>query len=209
MSTEKAITPATGPNNTMDQTKDDEDGPKHMLQNNWKFWYFEAAKDKSWEENLRVVSAFQTVEDFWSIYNHIKSATEIRMGASYFVFKDGIKPMWEDEGNRKGGRWVVAFNKNHRQHLDQYWLEALLCLIGEAFDDNGDDICGAVVDIRPKQDRISVWTADCKNKDRVIAIGLKIQERLSLKGVSQLSYEAHEATAVKSGSYAKSMHVLT
>jgi len=185
-----------------------EEAPKHHLQNSWKFWYFENTKDKSWEESLRVVSPFQTVEDFWSIYNHIKSASEIRVGASYFVFKDGIKPMWEDTLNRNGGRWLVTFNKQGRQHLDSYWLEVLLCLIGEAFDDDGDDICGAVVDIRPKQDRISIWTGNANNKERIFAIGRKIRDRLSLQGVTQMNYEVHAATANKSGSFTKPLHVL-
>lgn len=80
------------------------------------------------------MSPFQTVEDFWSVYNHIKSASEIRVGGSYFVFKDGIKPAWEDERNREGGRWLMAFNKQNRQHLDSYWLEVvrfLSFLLGE------------------------------------------------------------------------------
>ena len=49
----------------------------------------------------------------------------------------------------------------------------LLCLIGEAFDEDGDDICGAAVDVRPKADKISVWTADCAptHKDRILNIG--------------------------------------
>jgi translation initiation factor 4E len=174
----------------------DEDGTKHQLQNKWKFWYFENNKDKSWEDNLRVVSEFYTVEDFWSIYNHIKNASELRPGCSYFVFKDGIKPMWEDPVNRPGGRWLVSFDRRQRQQLDNLWLEVvsdsmnkgkwlllefkiiryfvclqLLCLIGEAFDDDGDDICGVVVDVRGKMDKISIWTSDCKNKDRIVNIG--------------------------------------
>lgn len=55
------------------------EGQKHQLQNKWKFWYFENNKDKSWEDNLRVVSEFWTVEDFWSIFNHIKSASDLRV----------------------------------------------------------------------------------------------------------------------------------
>ncbi len=102
------------------------EGQKHQLQNKWKFWYFENNKEKSWEENLRVVSEFWTVEDFWSIFNHIKSASELRTGCSYFVFKDGIKPMWEDPINRPGGRWLVSFDKRYRPQLDMHWLEVVI-----------------------------------------------------------------------------------
>jgi len=179
---------------------------KHHLQNKWKFWYFENIKDKSWEESLRVVSDFYTVEDFWSIYNHIKSASELRVGCSYFVFKDGIKPMWEDPINRPGGRWLMSFDKRLRQLLDQHWLEVLLCLIGEAFDDDGDDICGVVVDVRGKVDKISIWTRNSRNTDTILNIGRVIKQRLNLPN-GQMSYESHEATSNKTSSSAK--HMLT
>jgi len=180
---------------------------KHQLHNMWKFWYFENNKERNWEDNLRVVSPFTTVEDFWSVYNHIKSASEIRNGCSYFVFKDGLKPMWEDEGNRHGGRWLINFDRRQRNQLDDKWLEVLLCLIGEAFDEDGDDICGAVVDIRGKVDKISVWTADCKNKERIMNIGKKIKQRLQLEQSIQMTYESHSDTQTKTSSSAK--HIFT
>ena len=40
------------------------------------------------------------------------------------VCQDGIQPMWEDEQNKKGGRWLVNMNKNQRHHdLDNVWQE--------------------------------------------------------------------------------------
>jgi len=39
----------------------------------------------------------------------------------------------------------------------------LLALIGEQFD-HGDEICGAVVNIRGKQERISIWTKNASNE---------------------------------------------
>jgi translation initiation factor 4E len=182
------------------------EGQKHQLQNKWKFWYFENNKEKSWEENLRVVSEFWTVEDFWSIFNHIKSASELRTGCSYFVFKDGIKPMWEDPINRPGGRWLVSFDKRYRPQLDMHWLEVLLCLIGEAFDDDGDDICGVVVDVRGKLDKISIWTRDCENRDSIVNIGQTVKTRLQLPH-NQMTYESHLDTSNKTSSSAK--HMLT
>ena len=117
--------------NSKDPSPDKETVPaveeqKHQLQNTWTFWYFENNKNKAWEDNLRIVSSFTTVEDFWSIFNYIKSATEIRVGSSYFVFKEGIKPMWEDPQNKPGGRWILNFDKKSRQStLDNNWLEVV------------------------------------------------------------------------------------
>lgn len=51
--------------------------------------------------------------------------------------------------------------------------------IGEQLDE-GDDICGAVISIRPKLERIQIWLRD-KNKFEVVeAIGQKILKILEL-----------------------------
>ncbi|KAG6423615.1 hypothetical protein SASPL_114016 [Salvia splendens] len=42
-------------------------------------------------------------------------------------------------------------------------LILLLALIGEQFD-NGDEICGAVVNVRARQDKIALWTKNATNE---------------------------------------------
>ncbi|WAQ96153.1 IF4E-like protein [Mya arenaria] len=85
---------------------------------------------------------------------------------------DGIQPMWEDANNKNGGRWLVNLNKNQRQtELDNFWLETLLCLIGEAFEDLSDDICGATINIRGKGDKLGLWTHDARRGDATVKIG--------------------------------------
>jgi len=51
------------------------------------------------------------------------------------------------------------------------WCEQILCLIGEAFDGETDEICGAVINVRMKGDKIAVWTRDAKNADSNMRIG--------------------------------------
>lgn len=66
--------------------------------------------------------------------------------------------MWEDENNVKGGRWLVVVDKSKRnQKLDQYWLELMMAVIGEQFEDCGDLICGAVVNVRQKNDKVCLF----------------------------------------------------
>ena len=40
---------------------------KHPLQNKWALWYFKNDKSKDWAANLKVVTSFDTVEDFWGL----------------------------------------------------------------------------------------------------------------------------------------------
>jgi len=182
--------------------------PKHPLQNQWQLWYFRPGpKGSAWEDNLLDVTHFDTVEDFWALYNHIELASNLNSGSDYSIFKHGIRPMWEDTHNKMGGRWLFTFNKKGctAQQIDETWLEVLLCLIGEAFGEDSDQVCGAVINIRGKMDKISVWTNDCRNHLSINNIGKILKSRTGYK--QTISYEAHSDTIVKTGSIAK--HLLT
>ena len=39
---------------------------KHPLENEWVLWYFKPGTSKNWNENLKRVASFKSVEDFWS-----------------------------------------------------------------------------------------------------------------------------------------------
>jgi hypothetical protein len=44
----------------------------------------------------------------------------------YSIFKDEIKPMWEDAANKKTGRWVIKLQKQQINiELDQFRLETI------------------------------------------------------------------------------------
>uniref|UniRef100_A0A3P8T4K2 Eukaryotic translation initiation factor 4E family member 1c n=1 Tax=Amphiprion percula TaxID=161767 RepID=A0A3P8T4K2_AMPPE len=180
---------------------------KHPLQNRWALWYFKNDKSKSWTENLRLISKFDTVEDFWALYNHIQQPSKLGFGCDYCLFKDGIKPMWEDDRNKLGGRWLMTLNKQQRHNdLDRYWMETLLCLVGESFDEASEDVCGAVVNVRPKGDKIAIWTSNCQNRDAIMTIGQLYKERLNLPIKAMIGYQSHDDTSSKSGSTTKNMY---
>ncbi|MEQ2263710.1 Eukaryotic translation initiation factor 4E-1A, partial [Xenotaenia resolanae] len=60
------------------------------------------------------------------LYNHIQLSSNLMSGCDYSLFKDGIEPMWEDERNKRGGRWLITLTKQQRRSdLDRYWLETV------------------------------------------------------------------------------------
>lgn len=166
---------------------------KHPLQNKWALWFFKNDKTKSWQDNLRLVTSFDTVEDFWGVYNHIQAASKLQSGCDYSLFKEGIEPMWEDERNKKGGRWLVNTQKNFRQQeLDRLWLETLMLLIGESFGEYSENVCGAVVQIRQKGDKLAIWTGNASDQDANLSIGRKFKERLSLPAKLVIGYQVRK-----------------
>ena len=88
--------------------------------------------------------------------------------------QDGIEPMWEDNQNKRGGRWLITLAKQQRHtelDLGSFPSPQLLCLIGEMFDEYSDEVCGAVINIRAKGDKIAIWTREAENREGVTHIG--------------------------------------
>ncbi|XP_037778630.1 eukaryotic translation initiation factor 4E-like [Penaeus monodon] len=177
---------------------------KHPLQNTWTLWFFKIESNRSWEDCQVEIASFNTVEDFWALYNHIEPASRLKVGCDYSMFKQGIKPMWEDEHNCRGGRWLINLNKQQRStELDNFWMEVLLLMIGESFEEHSDEVCGAVVNVRGKGDKIGVWTADAKKNDSILKIGQVLKVRLNIPRQVSIGFQAHTDTMLKSGSTAK------
>lgn len=181
---------------------------KHPLQNKWTLWYFKNDRAKDWESNQKQVITFSTVEDFWALYNHIENASKLGNGCDYSLFKEGIKPMWEDAHNEHGGKWLLQMDKRNRMNaLDVVWLEIMMCLIGEAFGDSGNIVNGAVVNIRPKADKISVWLADSVKSNQIMAIGQEMKGRLRLAD-RELVFESHKDSMNRSSSSVKAKFIV-
>nr|XP_012805710.1 eukaryotic translation initiation factor 4E type 1B [Jaculus jaculus] len=181
----------------------------HPLQDRWALWFFKSDQSRAWKDNLHLVTKVNTVEDFWAMYRHIQLASKLSSGCDYALFKDGIEPMWEDSRNKRGGRWLVSLAKQQRHsELDHLWLETLLCLIGESFEEHSREVCGAVINIRTKGDKIALWTSEAENQAGVLYIGRVYKKRLGLSMKTIIGYQAHADSATKSNSLAKNKFVV-
>nr|CAG4650416.1 EOG090X0BMA [Sida crystallina] len=122
---------------------------ENRLQFTYCLWFSRRAPGKhsapqSFDQNLKIVGRFASVEQFWSTYCHIVRPCELTGHSDFHLFKDGIKPMWEDDANRCGGKWIVRLRKGLASRC---WENLILAMLGEQFM-VGDEICGAVVSIR-------------------------------------------------------------
>ncbi|KAK2642659.1 hypothetical protein Ddye_024422 [Dipteronia dyeriana] len=142
----------------------------HPLEHSWTFWFDNpSAKSKqaAWGSSMRSIYTFATVEEFWSLYNNINHPSKLVVGADFYCFKSNIEPKWEDPVCANGGKWTVI---TQRGKSDTYWLYTLLALIGEQFE-HGDEICGAVVNVRGRQEKVSLWTKNAANEAAQVSIG--------------------------------------
>lgn len=167
---------------------------KHPLQRTWTMWYDNPGGRSAWTmDRFKKISCVSTVEDFWRMYNNIMPPSGLCNGSNYHLFKEDIQPMWEDEHNRHGGKWIVAFPKGRKDSLDEYWLYLLLAMIGESFHDI-DEVCGAVVSVRKNQSKLALWTRDAgvEAQESVMKIGIMLRQVLSLDDKWKIGYQAHE-----------------
>lgn len=162
---------------------------KHPLEHSWTFWFDNpSAKSKAaaWGSTIRPIYTFSTVEDFWSVYNNIHHPSKLTTGADFHCFKNKIEPKWEDPVCANGGKWTMIFQ---RGKSDTCWLYTLLAMIGEQFD-YGDEICGAVVNVRGKQEKIAIWTKNAANEAAQLSIGKQWKEFLDYN--DQIGFIFHE-----------------
>lgn len=128
----------------------------HPLKNVWVVWYRSPGnKFQDYEKSTQKIAHFATVEEFWSIYSHLRRPNALPHVSDYHIFRKGIRPVWEDKENRKGGKWNIRLKKGVST---RYWEDLLLAIVGDQFGDAGEDLCGAVLSIRGNEDVLSVWT---------------------------------------------------
>ena len=100
-----------------------EAGEIHPLQFPWTFTYFKKIANKSYEENTYTLGTTSSVEDFWRLYVHLRRPVDERPTVcDYHVFREGIRPMWEDEANVNGGKWIVRLKKGLAA---RYWEDVV------------------------------------------------------------------------------------
>lgn len=149
-----------------------------------------------YEAGLTVIGEFETVETFCRYFNWLKPPSKLERNSNYHLFKSGIKPMWEDEANANGGKWVLTMKQNP-QLLDRCWMWLAMALIGEDLDE-GDEICGAVVSLRSKVDRIQLWTRSKEDVEKINGIGKKLVKLLDISEADGIGLEFQASISIAS-----------
>lgn len=52
-----------------------------------------------------------------------------------------------------------------------FFFSQLMLLIGESFAEYSENVCGAVVQIRQKGDKLAIWTGNASDQDANLSIG--------------------------------------
>ncbi|KAF2153484.1 IF4E-domain-containing protein [Myriangium duriaei CBS 260.36] len=158
------------------------------LKYSWVVWYRPpTSKNTDYEKSMKALCKMHTAQHFWQVYVHMKRPSSLPTVSDYHFFKDGIRPVWEDEENKKGGKWIMRLKKGV---ADRYWEDLLLAMIGDQFAEAGEEVCGAVVSVRSGEDVFSIWTKN--DGGRNVKIRETIKRVLALPPDTHITWKSHD-----------------
>ncbi|RAR03550.1 eukaryotic translation initiation factor 4e type 3-a [Stemphylium lycopersici] len=141
-----------------------------------------------------------SVKEFYQHFNNIP-VESLKLRDSIHLFHLGVKPVWEDPRNTRGGAWYFKVSKDSAA---QFWHEMCLLAVGDVLQGAvetkrasfNDDICGISYSVRWNAVQIAVWNRDAENEDgrqKLLAVILdKLSEELRPKKEESYWYKAHK-----------------
>ncbi|KAF8817496.1 translation initiation factor eIF4e [Phlegmacium glaucopus] len=171
----------------------------HPLRITWVFWFRQQRapgnKNVNYEEGIKKIAAFSSVESFWSLWTHLAPPSSLQPTTDYLLFHTGIRrPVWEDPLNLSGGKWIIRLKKGI---ADRFWEDLVMAIIGDQFDDcrsktednskskatasgksedGGEsitewpEICGCTISVRQSEDVVTIWNrvdGDVKLREQI------------------------------------------
>lgn len=127
----------------------------HYLNSVWNLWYHNP-NDNNWEmDSYHLVSDIDTIEKVWEMF-HILGTSHFQSGM-FFLMRNNIRPMWEDDKNVNGGCWSFRVSK---KDVNKTWLELTMALLGESLttsSQNALTINGISISPKKSFSIIKIW----------------------------------------------------
>lgn len=114
------------------------------------------------------------------------------------MFRHGVKPVWEDEANARGGKWMVRLRKGLASRL---WEHLIIALIADEQFQLGEEICGAVLSVRSHEDILSIWNRSANDETAKQRIKDAMRKVLMFPSHTVLEYKAHDQSMKDNSSF--------
>lgn len=112
---------------TTDKTNEfNEELLHNSFEDSWNLWYHH--KKNNWKiDGYRNIFTINTILNFWEIFNNFDTIGGL-YSKHFFLMRDNITPLWEDDCNAKGGNWSFKINTFNAPEL---WLKLSAMILGE------------------------------------------------------------------------------
>lgn len=134
-----------------------------ILNQEWKL-YFHDPNNSNWTIGSYIVlDSIKTVEEWVSIFKSFKNVWNKGM---FFLMRQYVQPIWEDDLNKHGG--CISF-KLYKNEVADYWFELSAKVIGEVLlknkNPNWEKVNGISITSKRSYCVIRIWLADDVIKD--------------------------------------------
>ncbi|KAK1349007.1 translation initiation factor 4E [Hamiltosporidium tvaerminnensis] len=145
---------------------------------------------------IRHICTLKTIENLGYFLRYLKPIESCESVCDINVFKQGIQPLWEDENNLGGGKWIIKLRKEVGHRL----LERLIIhLIKGPF--STTDVNGVVASIRPKFFILSIWTRTCPKTNEVKNIIKEIRNLLKVGNEVEVCFKDNDESLRDNSSF--------
>ncbi|KAH9904711.1 translation initiation factor eIF4e [Xylariomycetidae sp. FL2044] len=165
----------------------------HPLRDPWVFWFrppiTKANGYIEYDKTLHPMLSVTTAEEFWLAYTYLKRPSALPTVSDYHLFKQGVRPIWEDDENKSGGKWILRLKKGL---ADRYYEDLIMACVGDQFGDETDELCGIVLSVRNGEDVLSIWTRSTGQK--VLKIRETMRRILNCPNETRIEFKSHDAS---------------
>jgi len=154
------------------------------LENKWTLWYHHNKDNWDKLESFKKIYEIDSIESYWRFHNNWEKVGGIT-NKHFFMMKNKITPIWEDEQNSNGGCWSFKVDYDAAEELWEDLSVYLLC--NQLCPTIPNEIVGLSVCIKKNNSVvIKIWNTDSTH------ISLKlINENILKKWGTDIIYITH------------------
>mmetsp|Transcript_30035 Transcript_30035/g.64878 ORF Transcript_30035/g.64878 Transcript_30035/m.64878 type:complete len:227 (+) Transcript_30035:164-844(+) len=158
-------------------------------------------KAEKYSDATHQVSSFSTVQDFWRHWNHVPQPSSLfehkrmvretpegqQVIDALMIFRDGIRPEWEDKANATGGHFQFQLKPSvGGGQVDEYWNNLVLGMIGSSIEPANMITGMRLVDklSGPRASnvlRLEVWYTNGEDQNMVNALKKNVEQCMATR----------------------------
>jgi translation initiation factor 4E len=154
-----------------------------QLKYSWILWYH-YDKDNWKLSGYKHIYKIDNIINFWKLYNNFNVIGGIS-NKHFFLMRENITPLWEDNENINGGCWSFKVCENQ---ADELWEDlSVYLLINKLCPTISDEIVGLSICLKKNNNVvIKIWNTNSKNNSLKL-----INENILKKWGTDIIYIAH------------------
>jgi len=167
------------------------------LPSTYDLWCFDVhdvkeTTEETFFEKIRKTIKIKTLADLVTFYSNFKKPKSMPGNCEVYLFKENIKPLWEDEKNIGGGSFFLHIKKTFANKI---WENLLISVVSES-EPELKCINGVIMRIQRLEVVFFVWTSKLKKCDEIKLIQW-LKDTAGLSSKIKLEFKPHPKQADK------------